>query len=120
MCARHSSPVKRLDRAEIERRVVDAIGALERPRLAPVLNATGVVIHTNLGRAPVSPETAEAMRAAAAHPSPLEIDPESNERGGRMREIAGLLRALTGAESALVVNNCAVRGASGAGGGGDR
>ena len=47
------------------------------------------------------------MRAAAAHPVPLEIDPESNERGGRMREIAGLLRALTGAESALVVNNCA-------------
>src|SRR5215207_7383580 len=98
---------ERLDRPEIARRVIDAIGALERPRLTPVLNATGVVIHTNLGRAPVSPETAEAMRAAAAHPVPLEIDPESNERGGRMAEIAGLLRALTGAESALVVNNCA-------------
>jgi L-seryl-tRNA(Ser) seleniumtransferase len=96
-----------LDRAEIERRVIDAIGALERPRLAPVLNATGVVIHTNLGRAPVSPETAEAMRETAAHAVPLETDRESNERGGRMREIAGLLRALTGAESALVVNNCA-------------
>jgi L-seryl-tRNA(Ser) seleniumtransferase len=96
-----------LDRPEIERRVIDAIGALERPRLAPVLNATGVVIHTNLGRAPVSAETAEAMRAAAAHPVPLEIDRESNERGGRMGEITGLLRALTGAESALVVNNCA-------------
>ena len=95
------------DRAEIERRVVAAIRALEMPRLAPVLNATGVVIHTNLGRAPVSVETAEAMRAAAAHPVALEIDPESNERGGRMREIAGLMRALTGAESALVVNNCA-------------
>ena len=80
---------------------------MERPRLTPVLNATGVIIHTNLGRAPVSAETAEAMRAAAAHPVPLEIEPESNERGGRMREIAGLLRALTGAESALVVNNCA-------------
>ena len=88
---------EKLDRLEIERRVIDAIAALERPRLAPVLNATGVVIHTNLGRAPVSPETAEAMRAAAAHPVPLEIDRESNERGGRMREIAGLLRALTGA-----------------------
>jgi L-seryl-tRNA(Ser) seleniumtransferase len=98
---------ERLERSAIERRVVDAIAALERPRFAPVLNATGVVIHTNLGRAPVSTETAEAMRAAAAHPVPLEIDPESNERGGRMREIAGLLRALTGAESALVVNNCA-------------
>jgi len=96
-----------LERPEIERRVADAIAALEQPRLAPVLNATGVVIHTNLGRAPVSPETAEAMREAAAHAVPLEIDRESNERGGRMREIAGLLRALTGAESALVVNNCA-------------
>ena len=97
----------RFDRGAIERRVLDAVSALERPRLAPVLNATGVVIHTNLGRAPVSPETAEAMRAAAAYPVALELEPESNERGGRMREIAGLLRALTGAESALVVNNCA-------------
>ncbi len=75
--------------------------------MTPVLNATGVVVHTNLGRAPVSPETAEAMREAAAHAVPLEIERESNERGGRMREIGGLLRALTGAESALVVNNCA-------------
>ena len=96
-----------LDRPEIERRVLRAFTALQQPRLAPVLNATGVVIHTNLGRAPVSSETAEAMREAAAHAVPLEIVQESNERGGRMREIAGLLRALTGAESALVVNNCA-------------
>jgi L-seryl-tRNA(Ser) seleniumtransferase len=96
-----------LDRPEIERRVLRAFTALQQPRLAPVLNATGVVIHTNLGRAPVSSETAEAMREAAAHAVPLEIEQESNERGGRMREIAGLLRALTGAESALVVNNCA-------------
>jgi L-seryl-tRNA(Ser) seleniumtransferase len=98
---------ERIDRPEIVRRVVEAIEVLQRPRLTPVLNATGVVIHTNLGRAPVSPETADAMRAAAAHPVPLEIDPQSNERGGRMGEIAGMLRALTGAESALVVNNCA-------------
>ncbi len=55
-----------LDRQEIARRVIKAIGVLQRPRLTPVLNATGVVIHTNLGRAPVSSETAEAMRAAAA------------------------------------------------------
>ena len=96
-----------LDRPEIERRVIAAIGVLERPRLASVLNATGVIIHTNLGRAPVSLETAEAMATAAAHAVPLEIDRESNERGGRMSEIAGLVRALTGAEAALVVNNCA-------------
>jgi L-seryl-tRNA(Ser) seleniumtransferase len=94
-----------LTRADIERRVGDAVLALERPRLAPVLNATGVVIHTNLGRAPVSKETAAAMQAAATHAVALEVDAESGERGGRMREIAGLLRALTGAEDALVVNN---------------
>ena len=97
----------RADRSEIQRRVIESISALERPRLAPVINATGVVIHTNLGRAPVSPETAAAMHSVAAHPVALEIEPESNERGGRMHEIAGLLRALTGAQSALVVNNCA-------------
>ena len=98
---------ERLDRPQIVRRVIEAVGTLQRPRLTPILNATGVVIHTNLGRAPVSSETAEAMRTAAAHSVPLEIDPESNERGGRMSEIAGLMRALTGAESVLVVNNCA-------------
>jgi L-seryl-tRNA(Ser) seleniumtransferase len=96
-----------LGRADIEERVVAAILALETSRLAPVINATGVIVHTNLGRAPVSAETAEAMRLAAANPVALEIEPESNERGGRMREIGGMVRALTGAEAALVVNNCA-------------
>jgi L-seryl-tRNA(Ser) seleniumtransferase len=98
---------ERLDRQTIADHVADALIALERPRLAPLLNATGVIIHTNLGRAPVSPETADAMRDAAANAVALEIEPESNERGGRMREITALLRALTGAEASLVVNNCA-------------
>jgi L-seryl-tRNA(Ser) seleniumtransferase len=52
-------------RAEIEERALAAVAELERPRLAPLLNATGVVVHTNLGRAPVSGETAAAMAAAA-------------------------------------------------------
>ena len=94
-----------LDRQAIEQRVMASIMALQRPRLAPIINATGVVIHTNLGRAPVSAETAAAMSAAATSAVALELEPESNERGGRMREIAGLLRMLTGAEAALVVNN---------------
>jgi L-seryl-tRNA(Ser) seleniumtransferase len=98
---------EQLTRTAIKRRVSEAILALELPRLLPVLNATGVIVHTNLGRAPVSAETAAAMQAAAGHAVALEIEPESNERGGRMREIAGLLRALTGADSALIVNNCA-------------
>jgi L-seryl-tRNA(Ser) seleniumtransferase len=92
-------------RDAIVQRVVEAILALEQPRLVPIINATGVIIHTNLGRAPVSAETAGAMAEAAAHAVTLEIEPASNERGGRMREIASLLRALTGAADAVVVNN---------------
>ncbi|MCA9879705.1 MAG: L-seryl-tRNA(Sec) selenium transferase [Thermomicrobiales bacterium] len=96
-----------LSRAAIVARIVTAALALERPRLTPVLNATGVIIHTNLGRAPVSPATAQAMAAVAASAAPLEIEAETNARGGRMREITALLQILTGAEAALVVNNCA-------------
>lgn len=94
-----------LDRAAIRQRAVEAVLRLTRSRLAPVINATGVIIHTNLGRAPVSGKTAAAMRDAASHAVALEIEPESGERGGRMREISGLLRSLAGAEAALVVNN---------------
>ncbi|MEA2596257.1 MAG: L-seryl-tRNA(Ser) seleniumtransferase [Thermomicrobiales bacterium] len=94
-----------LSRGEIERRAIDEIVALRRARLTPILNATGVVIHTNLGRAPVSVEAAEAMAAVAAGYVPLEIEPDSGLRGGRMREISTLMRLLTGAEETLVVNN---------------
>lgn len=92
-------------RAEIVSSIRARLASLARPRLAPLLNATGIIIHTNLGRAPVSPETAAAMAEAAANPVSLELDPETNRRGGRMDEIAGLVRVLTGAEATLVVNN---------------
>jgi len=94
-------------RETIISRAVDAILALERPRLRRGINATGVIVHTNLGRAPVSDETAAAMTDAAASAVPLEIDPVTNERGGRMAEVSSLIRLLTGAEAALAVNNCA-------------
>jgi L-seryl-tRNA(Ser) seleniumtransferase len=94
-------------RADIEARVLSAVADLERPRLTAAINATGVIVHTNLGRAAVSAETAAAMAAAAANAVPLELDPGSNERGGRMREVSDLVSALTGAEAALAVNNCA-------------
>jgi L-seryl-tRNA(Ser) seleniumtransferase len=94
-----------LTRSEIERRVFHEVDALRRPRLMPLINATGVVIHTNLGRSPVSSETAAAMAAAAAAYVPLEIEPESGLRGGRRREITSLMHLLTGAEETLVVNN---------------
>lgn len=88
-------------------RVVSTLDRLEHPRLRSVINATGVIIHTNLGRSQVSDEAAAAMAAAGAHAVALEIDPETNLRGGRMDEITRLMHLLTGAEAALVVNNCA-------------
>jgi L-seryl-tRNA(Ser) seleniumtransferase len=90
---------------EVRARIRDRVARLESGRLTPILNATGIVIHTNLGRAPVSEETAAAMAAAAANYVPLEIDAESNERGGRMGDISRLLNLLTRAEASLVVNN---------------
>jgi L-seryl-tRNA(Ser) seleniumtransferase len=70
-----------------------------------VINATGVIIHTNLGRAPVSDATAGAMAAAASSYVPLEVELESGERGGRGAEVQQLLAALTGAERTHLVNN---------------
>jgi len=94
-----------LTREVILQRIIDDLTAMERPRLAPLLNATGIIIHTNLGRAPVSAETAGAMTSAASSYVPLELDPKSNARGGRMNELSNLIQLLTGAEATLVVNN---------------
>lgn len=74
------------------------------PRPRPVINATGVILHTNLGRAPLSAAALEAIRAAAAY-SDLEFDLRTGERGERQAAVEDLLRRLTGAEAALVVNN---------------
>lgn len=90
---------------EVKERVLAELNGLERERLAPVINGTGVIIHTNLGRAPVSRATSAAMAAAAGHNVAVEIDPCTGLRGGRMSEISALMRLLTGAESTLIVNN---------------
>lgn len=79
--------------------------ALLRPRLRPVLNGTGVVLHTNLGRAPLSRRAAEAAAAVSAGWSTLEYDSAAGRRGSRQTHVKRLLCALTGAEDALVVNN---------------
>jgi L-seryl-tRNA(Ser) seleniumtransferase len=76
-----------------------------RPSLRRVLNATGVIIHTNLGRAPLAPAAADAVAAAAGGYVNLELDLVSGRRGGRDEHAGRLLRELTGAQDALVVNN---------------
>ena len=73
--------------------------------LRPVINATGVVLHTNLGRALLSDAAIARVAAVAAAYSNLELDLETKERGSRYAHVDGLLRRLTGAEDALVVNN---------------
>lgn len=83
------------------RRVEEAVRA--EPRR--VINATGVVIHTNLGRAPLSRAAMRAVEEAAAGYSNLEFDLESGRRGSRQAQLESLLRQLTGAEAALAVNN---------------
>ncbi len=76
-----------------------------RPHFRRALNATGVVIHTNLGRSILAKEAAAAVSEACAHYSNLEFDLETGERGSRYSHVEGLLCSLTGAEAALVVNN---------------
>jgi L-seryl-tRNA(Ser) seleniumtransferase len=75
--------------------------------LVPVINATGVVLHTNLGRALLSPLAQSRLREVASAYSNLEMDLPRKERGSRYAHVEPLLRRLSGAEAALVVNNCA-------------
>src|SRR5688500_414985 len=88
---------------EVERQLVER----ERPSLRPALNATGVVLHTNLGRAPLAARAIQAIADTASGACNLEYDLESGERGSRYVHAVALLRELTGAEDAIVVNNCA-------------
>ena len=86
---------------QVERRLREST----RPSLRPVINATGVIIHTNLGRALLSAAAQQAMLAAASAYNNLEFDLDTGKRGSRLTHAGQLLRELTGAEDALVVNN---------------
>ncbi len=78
---------------------------IHRPVLAPVINATGIIIHTGLGRSPLAESAVTALTEIAGRYTPVELDLESGERGHRTHLVRDLLCTLTGAESATVVNN---------------
>jgi L-seryl-tRNA(Ser) seleniumtransferase len=93
------------ENAELAATAAESMQRSERSTLVPVVNATGVVLHTNLGRAPLAFEALEAIDAVASGYSNLEYELEEGERGGRMAHVEGLLCELTGAEAAIAVNN---------------
>jgi len=94
-----------LDPQAIQTSVEEATARKTGPSLRPVINASGVVLHTNLGRAPLAPAALAALAAAARGYSNLEFDLDTGTRGSRQVHVERLLCALTGAEAALVVNN---------------
>ena len=92
-------------RDELTARAESLLGEWARPTLQGVINATGVILHTNLGRAPLSRAAVEAILSASQGYSNLEFDLSTGKRGSRTVHAENLLKRLTGAEAALVVNN---------------
>jgi L-seryl-tRNA(Ser) seleniumtransferase len=93
------------DPGDLAAQLQEELRAARAPSLRRVLNATGVVVHTNLGRAPLAAEALAQVVETARGYSNLELDLSSGTRGSRQDHVAALLRRLTGAEAALVVNN---------------
>ncbi|HTO25738.1 MAG TPA: L-seryl-tRNA(Sec) selenium transferase [Gaiellaceae bacterium] len=93
------------DPGDLATRLRDELDASRAPSLRRVLNATGVIVHTNLGRAPLAPEALARVVEVGRGYSNLEYDITDGARGSRQDHVAPILRRLTGAESALVVNN---------------
>ena len=87
--------------------IAQRVAQTQQPSLRRVINATGVVLHTNLGRAPLPAAALDAITRVGSGYSNLEYDLDTGERGSRYTHCAALLRELTGAEDAVVVNNCA-------------
>jgi L-seryl-tRNA(Ser) seleniumtransferase len=93
------------DPGDIHERLRAELDSARRPTLRRVLNATGVIVHTNLGRAPLPEAALERLREVGRSYSNLEYDLDAGARGSRQDHAAAILRRLTGAEAALVVNN---------------
>ncbi len=94
-----------LEPGDLPSRLRDELAQARRPSLRRVLNATGVLVHTNLGRAPLPDGALEHVSVAGRGYSNLELDLATGARGSRQDHVAALLQRLTGAEAALVVNN---------------
>jgi L-seryl-tRNA(Ser) seleniumtransferase len=103
--ARLASGAAAVDEREITARVASLVRSLASPSLVRVVNATGVILHTNLGRAVLGEAVLADMAEVIAGYSNIEVDLESGGRGSRHDHVAALLRFLTGAEDVLVVNN---------------
>jgi L-seryl-tRNA(Ser) seleniumtransferase len=93
------------DPGDLEARLASELARVRAPRLRRVLNATGVIVHTNLGRAPLAEAALQRVREIGSGYSNLEYDLAAGARGSRQDHVADVLRRLTGAEAALVVNN---------------
>ena len=93
------------DPGDLGTRLEEELSSARSARLRRTLNATGVVVHTNLGRAPLAEAALERLREVGRGYSNLEYDLSAGTRGSRQDHVAGILRRLTGAEAALVVNN---------------
>ncbi len=94
-----------VDARDVARELRERLFERSRPSLRPVVNATGIVLHTGLGRAPLAEAAVEAAADAARGYCNLELDLLTGERGDRHEHVRGLLCELTGAEDALIVNN---------------
>ena len=101
----HNLPPDRLQDELIITDLEEKLGRASRPGMVRVVNASGTILHTNLGRALLSEAAAEAVERVARHPVNLEFDLQQGKRGQREGGIESLLRELTGAEAAAVVNN---------------
>ena len=101
----HNGAATAPSRAALLERAAAELAQRFRPGLRRVINASGVILHTNLGRAPLAAAAVQAMAEVGAHYNTLEYDLERGARGGRLKHCEAALCALTGAEAALVVNN---------------
>ena len=100
-----SNGVAELTMDEFAARLIDRLEASQRPPLGSVINATGIIIHTGLGRSPLADEVVEVMADVARGYAPVELDMSSGQRGKRSNVVKQLLCEVTGAESGTAVNN---------------